>query len=65
MYKYVLNSVVKFSMMFAKYFEYYTIMLGGAFFVDTLWNILPVSYTCSVLGLSNLRMIGKGLDLIS
>ena len=33
MYKYVLNSVVKISMMFAKYFEYYTVILrGGAFF---------------------------------
>jgi len=34
MYKYVLNPVVKISMMFAKYFEYYTIILkgGGAFF---------------------------------
>ena len=32
-YKYVLNSVVKISMMFAKYFEYYAIILrGGAFF---------------------------------
>jgi len=29
MYKYVLNSVVKISMLFAKYFEYYTIILGG------------------------------------
>jgi len=29
MYKYVLNSAVKISMMFAKYFEYYTIILGG------------------------------------
>jgi len=36
MYKYVLNSVVKISMMFAKYFEYYAIILGGPFFVDTL-----------------------------
>jgi len=35
MYKYMLNSIVKISMMFAKYFEYYTIYLG-AFFVDTL-----------------------------
>jgi len=26
MYKYVLNSVVKISVMFAKYFEYYTII---------------------------------------
>jgi len=34
MYKYVLNSVVKISMMFAKYFEYYTIILRGRF----LWT---------------------------
>ena len=34
MYKYVLNSVVKISMMFAKHFEYYTIILRGAF----LWT---------------------------
>jgi len=31
-YTYVLNSVVKISMMFAKYFEYYTIILRWAFF---------------------------------
>jgi len=37
MYKYVLNSVVKVLMMFAKYFEYYTIILRGRFFVDTLY----------------------------
>jgi len=38
MYKYVLNYVVKISMMFAKYFKYYTIILGGGrFFVDTLY----------------------------
>ena len=30
----MLNSVVKISMMFAKYFEYYTIILGGRF----LWT---------------------------
>ena len=35
MYKCVPNSVVKISMMFAKDFEYYTIILRGAFFVDT------------------------------
>jgi len=34
--KYVLNSVVKTSLMFAKYVKYYTITLGGAFFVDML-----------------------------
>ena len=34
----MLNSVVKISMMPAKYFEYYTIILrGGRFFVDTLY----------------------------
>jgi len=39
MYKYVLNSVVKISTMFAEYFEYYTIILkGGPFFVDMLYN---------------------------
>jgi len=27
MYKYVLNSLVKISMMFAKYFEYYTVTI--------------------------------------
>jgi len=32
MYKCVLNSVAKISMMFAKYFEYYTIILRGPFF---------------------------------
>ena len=30
--KYVLNSVVEISVMFAKYFEYYTIILRGAVF---------------------------------
>jgi len=30
-YKYVLNSVVKISMMFAQYFEYYAVILGGVF----------------------------------
>ena len=37
MYKNVLNSVVKISLMFAKYFEYYAIILGGGGFVDTLY----------------------------
>jgi len=39
MYKYVRNSVVKISMMFAKYFEYYNIILmgGGRFLVDMLY----------------------------
>ena len=34
----MLNSVVKISIMSAKYFEYYTIILRGVrFFVDTLY----------------------------
>jgi len=40
MYIYVPNSVVKISTMFAKFFEYYTIILRGAFFVDTLYYAL-------------------------
>jgi len=36
MYKYVPNSVVKISLMFAQCFEYYAIILRGPFFVDTL-----------------------------
>jgi len=37
-YKYVLNSFVKISLMFAQYFEFYATILagGGRFFVDTL-----------------------------
>jgi len=39
MYKYMLNSVVKISLTFAQYFEYYGIILGGGrFFVDTPYN---------------------------
>jgi len=35
MYKYMLHSVVKISMMFAKYFEYYAIILrGGGVFCE-------------------------------
>jgi len=37
MYKYVLNSVFKILVMFAKYFGYYTIILRGRFFVDMLY----------------------------
>jgi len=36
----MLNSVVKISMMSAKYFEYYTLYLGGRFFADTLYTML-------------------------
>jgi len=40
MYKYV----VKISMMFAKYFKYYTIILRGAFFVDKLYKYQSIFY---------------------
>jgi len=40
MYKYVQNSVVKNSMTFAKYFEYYTIILRECFFVDMLYQAI-------------------------
>ena len=43
MYKYVLSSVVKISMMFAKYFEYYTIILWGGRF---LWTRCSVWWWC-------------------
>jgi len=35
MYKYMLNSVVKISLTFAQYFEYYGIILGGGVFLWT------------------------------
>ena len=35
MYKYVLNLVIKISLMFAQYFEYYAIILRGAVFLWT------------------------------
>ena len=46
MYKYVLNSAVKISMMFAKYFEYYTIVLGGGAF---LWTCCILHYNLQKL----------------
>jgi len=50
MYKYMLHSVVKISMMFAKYFEYYAIiLLGGRF----LWTCCS-TYTGSPEKLSTL-----------
>jgi len=61
MYKYVLNSVVKISMMFAKYFEYYTIILrgGGVFswtrcmYVDVAYCYQPSSVVGLYVGLSH------------
>jgi len=42
MYKYMLNSVVKISLMFAQYFEYYGIILRGRVFVDGGHTVLSV-----------------------
>jgi len=46
MYTYVLNSVVKISMMFAVYFECYTVILRGTVFVDTLYTLNAVRCPC-------------------
>jgi len=62
MYKYLLNFVVKIAMMFAKYFEYYTIILrgGGVFswtrciseYFDVRTNYSPiVTMSCIVLNI--------------
>ena len=67
MYKCMLNSVVKISLMFAKYFEYYGIILGGGVFcghaVDdnsprhlTYWFILTLSRSSS-----KVKVIGQSL----
>jgi len=47
MYKYVLNSVVKISLRFAKYFEYYTIILRGE--GRFLWPCCSYSYFCMLI----------------
>jgi len=44
MYKYVLNSVVKISLMFAQHFEYYAIILTGPLFVDTLYVYMGANW---------------------
>ena len=56
MYKYMLNSAVKLSMMFAKYFAYYTIILRGRFFVDTLYVGACIILICLVLVTKAARM---------
>ena len=48
MYRYVLNSVVKISAMFAKYFEYYTIILGGGVFFVGMLYVAVRSYILNV-----------------
>jgi len=50
MYTYVLNSVVKISVMFVKYFEYYTIILRGAIFSWTRCMLVHWMVAESVAG---------------
>ena len=45
MYKYVLNSVVKISLMFTQYSEYYAIILRRAIFS---WTCCTSKITCGV-----------------
>ena len=60
MYKYVQNSVVKISVMFAKYFEYYTIILGGRF-LSTRWSMFLIVWYLSKNYTENMTA-GKGVD---
>jgi len=48
-YKHVLNSVVKISTMFAKCFEYYTIILGGHFCGHAVKRTVLKQYKKSIL----------------
>jgi len=64
MYRYVLNSVAKISLMFAEYFEYYGIILRGAVFswthcttttrvlehLMTLYSVPLTSFICIFIG---------------
>ena len=57
MYKYVLNLVIKISLMFAQYFEYYAIILRvdtvwTRFFVDRVYIKLSIFYQCSFLAVT-------------
>ena len=49
MYKYVLNLVIKISLMFAQYFEYYAIILRGAVF---LWTQCSYGVRCPLISRS-------------
>jgi len=50
---YVLNSVVKISVMFAKYFEYYTIILGAGGVFSWTRRILFCIIRLFILGFRN------------
>jgi len=63
MYKYVLNSVVKISMMFAKYFEYYTIIHRGPFFRGHA--VLVEIYISLLYGLRDGRAIKQRFTLFN
>jgi len=55
MYKYVLNSVPKISLIFAQYFEYYAVILRGAVFswTHTIWSALLHRAAINELAIEN------------
>ena len=54
----MLNYVVKISMMSAKYFEYYTIMLRGAVFSWTRWTVCDMRISSEASECSSTRATG-------
>ena len=56
MYKYVLNLVIKISLMFAQYFEYYTIILRGPFFCGHC-TFCTMRKECTVVSHPSMRLI--------
>jgi len=72
-YKYALNSVVKISMMFAKYFEYYAIILrgGGVFSWTRCIRLFTTSAACTATPSFDVRSLGlfcgwpSGLELVT
>ena len=59
MYKYVLNLVIKISLMFAQYFEYYAIILRGAVF---LWTQCICMYPHCTVRIGLLYAFNKCFD---
>ena len=56
MYKYVLNSVLKISMVFARYFEYYTVILRGAVFSWTCCRSTGTVHTSAKVRLTSVAI---------
>ena len=63
MYKYVLNLVIKISLVFAQYFEYYAIILRGAVFLWTQCISNNLKYTIrTLLWYSNIPHTVQAID---